>query len=50
MEDSSTLGTAQTNIPTVLEKHHRIDPEDFIDIFKECLQSFVAKQSLKTVL
>lgn len=50
MEDSSPLGTAQTNTATVLEKHHRIDPEDFIDIFKECLQSFVAKQSLKIVL
>lgn len=38
------------NTATVLEKHHRIDPEDFTDIFKECLQSFVAKQSLKIVL
>lgn len=50
MEDSSPLGTAQTNTATVLEKHHRIDPEDLIDIFKECLQSFVVKQSLKIVL
>lgn len=40
MERFIPLGTAQTNTATVLEKHHRIDPEDFIDILQECLQKF----------
>lgn len=41
MKDSDTLGTAQTNIATVLEKHkyHQVGPEDFMHLFKGTISS-----------